>query len=168
MKILYFFQFFGSFLPSAFKLLIRIRIQQLKLMRIHADPDTDPQPWRQEQAADRTRHQIEPGIRQNQEADRTRQQPQPDHIGTAGGTNQAADRTRLQTNPGSRTNKSTEKRWQREPERWQKEQGSRWQNQAVPVHSITRTDIIKQCAEQDRKQNCRQNQVADRTRQKKN
>jgi hypothetical protein len=24
---------------------MRIRIQQLKLMRIHADPDTDPKPW---------------------------------------------------------------------------------------------------------------------------
>ncbi len=24
---------------------MRMRIQQLKLMRIHADPDTDPQPW---------------------------------------------------------------------------------------------------------------------------
>jgi hypothetical protein len=23
----------------------QIRIQQLKLMRIHADPDTDPKPW---------------------------------------------------------------------------------------------------------------------------
>ncbi len=38
-----FFYFLGSFLPSW----IRIRIQQLKLMRIHADPDpdTDPKPW---------------------------------------------------------------------------------------------------------------------------
>jgi hypothetical protein len=40
MKILSFFLFFGSFFPSW----IRIRIQQLKLMRIHADPDTDPDP----------------------------------------------------------------------------------------------------------------------------
>jgi hypothetical protein len=24
---------------------MRIRIQKLKLMRIHADPDTDPKPW---------------------------------------------------------------------------------------------------------------------------
>ncbi len=40
MKILSFFQFFGHFFPSW------IRIQQLKLMRIHAgpDPDTDPDP----------------------------------------------------------------------------------------------------------------------------
>jgi hypothetical protein len=36
MKILDFTYFSGSFLPSW------IRIQQLKLMRIHADPDTDP------------------------------------------------------------------------------------------------------------------------------
>jgi hypothetical protein len=35
MKILYFFYICGSFFPSW----IRIRIQQLKLMRIHADPD---------------------------------------------------------------------------------------------------------------------------------
>jgi hypothetical protein len=35
-----FFYFCGSFLPSW----IRIRIQQIKLMRIHADPDTDPKP----------------------------------------------------------------------------------------------------------------------------
>jgi hypothetical protein len=42
MKIMIFFYFCGSFLPSW----IRIRIQQLKLMRIHADPDpdTDPDP----------------------------------------------------------------------------------------------------------------------------
>ncbi len=39
MKILSFFLFFWDiFLPSW----IRIRIQQLKLKRIHADPDTDP------------------------------------------------------------------------------------------------------------------------------
>ncbi len=36
MKILDFFYFCGSFLPSW------IRIQQLKLMRIHADPDPKP------------------------------------------------------------------------------------------------------------------------------
>jgi hypothetical protein len=42
MKILDFFLFCGSFLPSW----IRIRIQQLKLMRIHADPDPDPKPWK--------------------------------------------------------------------------------------------------------------------------
>jgi hypothetical protein len=42
MIILDFLYFCGSFLPSW----IRIRIQQLKLMRIHADPDpdTDPDP----------------------------------------------------------------------------------------------------------------------------
>ncbi len=42
MKILYFLYFCGSFFPSW----IRIRIQQLKLMQIHADPDpdTDPDP----------------------------------------------------------------------------------------------------------------------------
>jgi hypothetical protein len=39
MRILYFFYICGSFLPSW----IRIRIQQLKLMMIHADSDTDPQ-----------------------------------------------------------------------------------------------------------------------------
>ncbi len=39
MKILYFFYFCGTFLPSW----IRIWIQQLKFMRIHAVPD--PQPW---------------------------------------------------------------------------------------------------------------------------
>ncbi len=38
-KFLTFFYFCGSFLPSW----IWIRIQQLKLMRIHADPD--PKPW---------------------------------------------------------------------------------------------------------------------------
>jgi hypothetical protein len=37
MKILSFFNFLGSFLPSW------IRIQKLKIMRIHADPD--PKPW---------------------------------------------------------------------------------------------------------------------------
>jgi hypothetical protein len=41
MKILDFFLICGSFLPSW----IRIRIQQLKLMRFHADPNTDPKPW---------------------------------------------------------------------------------------------------------------------------
>jgi hypothetical protein len=41
MKFWTFFYFCGSFLPSW----IRIRIQQLKLMRIHADPDPDPKPW---------------------------------------------------------------------------------------------------------------------------
>jgi hypothetical protein len=39
MKILSFFLLFGVILPSW----IRIRIQQLKLMRIHAD--LDPEPW---------------------------------------------------------------------------------------------------------------------------
>jgi hypothetical protein len=39
MKNFYSFYICGSFLPSW----IRIRIQQFKLMRIHADPD--PQPW---------------------------------------------------------------------------------------------------------------------------
>ncbi len=41
MKIPDYFYFFGSFLPSW------IRIQQLKLMRIHADPDPDPKLWQQ-------------------------------------------------------------------------------------------------------------------------
>jgi hypothetical protein len=39
LKFYTFFNICGSFLPSW----IRIHIQQLKLMRIHADPD--PQPW---------------------------------------------------------------------------------------------------------------------------
>jgi hypothetical protein len=39
MKILEFFHFCGSYLPTW------IRIQRLNLMRIHADPDTDPKPW---------------------------------------------------------------------------------------------------------------------------
>ncbi len=45
MKILYFFYFLGHFCPpgSGSAIWMRIRIQQLKLMRIHADPD--PEPW---------------------------------------------------------------------------------------------------------------------------
>ncbi len=47
MKILSFFPiFWGHFFPpgSGSGICMRIRIQQLKLMRIHADPD--PKPWR--------------------------------------------------------------------------------------------------------------------------
>jgi hypothetical protein len=40
MKILDFLYFCGSFLPSW----IQILIQQLKLMRIHEDPELDPDP----------------------------------------------------------------------------------------------------------------------------
>jgi|688.fasta_scaffold99544_1 hypothetical protein len=60
MKILSFFLFFGAILDlldpdqdpqfvcgSSICMRIRIQIQQPKLMRIHADPDTDsdPKPW---------------------------------------------------------------------------------------------------------------------------
>ncbi len=43
MKILYFFPIFVGHFASWIR--IRIRIQQLKLMRIHAYPDPDQKPW---------------------------------------------------------------------------------------------------------------------------